>query len=104
MENGAAHSVTVTGTTRAASPLAIALGLVLLGHAVLVLAGVVEAAVWVPILECVAVCVLGLSHLRRVAEAPATAEDAAAPFGASVVPARVAGQSEPGDRVARTGP
>jgi hypothetical protein len=98
-------------TTRAASPRIIAIALVLLGHASLVLAGVFEAAPWVPILECVVVCAIGLAHLRRVSEepepepapeAPASASAPAPSFAQPIVPGRVAPPLDAADRVAGT--
>ena len=103
MEQGAER---ITGPsacpTRAASPLIIVVGLVLLGHAALVLAGVFDAARWVPVLECVAVCAIGLVHLRRVEEpAPKHPPEAPpAPFPQPVVPGRVVAPVETGDRAA----
>jgi hypothetical protein len=98
MDTGATHRV----ATRAASPVAIAASVVSLGHAALALAGIVEAPIWVPIVECLLVCAIGLSHLRQVSQAPETPADPPAPFAASVVPARlVAAPGVQDERVAR---
>ena len=102
MDDDAVHPAEASRATRATSPLTIVLGLVLIGHAVLVLAGVVEAAPWVPVVECVVACAIGLSHLRRVAQQGSVAEDGQAGFGAPIVPARVGAATEPVERVART--
>lgn len=106
MEQGAERTAAAAAsTTRAASPRIIAIALVLLGHASLVLAGVFEAAPWVPILECVVVCAIGLVHLRRVCEEPepepeVPASPPAPAFTRSIVPGRVAPPLDAGDRVA----
>ena len=102
MDNAAAPRGAASAASRAASPLVIGSGLALLGHAVLVLAGVVEAASWVPIVECVAACVIGLSHLRRVCEAPAVSAGPAREEGGALVPARLAAPAQPGEGAART--
>ncbi len=108
MELGAERTADASAcTTRAASPRIIAIALVLLGHASLVLAGVFEAAPWVPILECVVVCAIGLVHLRRVSdESGAVAEAPAAQPALSlpqpIVPGRVAPPLDATDRVAGT--
>jgi hypothetical protein len=102
MDDHAVHPAEASRATRAPSPLTIVLGLVLIGHAVLVLAGVVEAAPWVPVVECVAACAIGLSHLRRVAQQASAPEDGSAGFGAPIVPARVGAAAEPAERPART--
>ena len=106
MESGVSSSVASAAAPRAASPLVIAIALVLLGHAALVLAGVFVAPGWVPIVECVAVCAIGLAHLRRVSEDPEPAATAApgasAPVssGPPAIPARIAPPIEAADRVA----
>ncbi len=100
MEQGAERP----DVARAASPLVIVVALVLLGHAALAIAGVFEVARWVPVLECVAVCAIGLSHLRRVSEEPAAGPDepeaAPASFQQPVVPGRIAAPIDHADRVA----
>jgi hypothetical protein len=94
--------------TRAAAPRFILVAIALLGHAALVLAGVFEAAPWVPILECAVVCVIGLVHLRQLAEEsePAADTPVAAPVSTSypqpIVPGRVAPPLDAGDRVPGT--
>jgi hypothetical protein len=109
MEHGAERTADASAsTTRAASPRIIGIALVLLGHASLVLAGVFEAAPWVPILECGAVCVIGLVHLRRVSEEVDAAPEvpasppAAQSFAQPVVPGRVAPPLDTSERVAGT--
>lgn len=102
MNDDALHPAQASRATRATSPLTIVLGLVLIGHAVLVLAGVVEAAPWVPVVECVVACAIGLCHLRRVAQQGPASDDAQPGFGAPIVPARVGAVTEPTERVART--
>lgn len=107
MEQGAGRTADASASaTRAASPRIIVAALVLLGHASLVLAGVFEAASWVPILECVVVCVIGLVHLRRVSEEAEIAPEAPAspPSFAQqpMVPGRVGPPLDARDRVAGT--
>jgi hypothetical protein len=108
MEQGAERTVDASAcTTRAASPRIIAIALVLLGHASLLLAGVFEAAPWVPILECVVVCAIGLVHLRRVSDeseavAEAPAAQPAPSFSQPIVPGRVAPPLDAADRAAGT--
>jgi hypothetical protein len=102
MNDDAVHPAVEACATRTPSPLTIVLGLVLIGHAVMALAGVVETAPWVPVVECIAACAIGLSHLRRIAEQPSAPEETPAGFGAPIVPARVGAPADPVERVART--
>jgi hypothetical protein len=96
-----------TETPEASGPwalLAIVVGLVLVGHAALVLSGTVPGARWIAILECVAVCAVGLVRLRRTQDEPDGSARALGPSRpvASVFPARVAPPCGAADRVART--
>jgi hypothetical protein len=69
--------------------LRIPLLLALLAHASLVVAGVMSAPAWVPIVESVAACLIGLRHLRAVDADGARAREAAS--APPPLPARVAG-------------
>lgn len=103
MDDGTAQRIEAPEATRRSSLLAIVVGLALVGHAALVLSGAVPGSRWVAIVECVAVCAVGLARLRREQDGPdaASAADPARPV-ASVFPARVATHGEPVERVART--